>query len=363
MFYSAAWIYQHKPHESLYHLELQARTEQQLYGIPEARLAHRFLPYNHFPYELILFLPLVKLMPGTAAWIWRVENGALLLLSLWIFSRLVPSRNSFGRLCLVGLAFFPVPYCLLAGQDTFVTLLLMMASVALLTSRHEGWAGAVLGLGVFKFQLLVPIIGVLFLCRRFRLASGFCLSAAAVVGLNFAMIGTQGMRDLVLLWIHGEAGAIEVINPKTMPNLRGFLASLPGLDSRLIFALTLAVSVGLLWLATRQATRTPEPVEVFAIAVCFVILVSFHTNLYDMALLLLPALVLLAKRQAVEGTALRRWTLVLAFCSPLYVAALFWFRVPLLAVIAALLWIALAVTGRQPAPSSSDGLPRAVVAD
>ena len=261
-----------------------------------------------------------------------------------MFGRAIQLQRGFLDMLIVSLAFFPVPYCLLTGQDTFVTLLLFASALLFLKNDRCFWAGAALGLGVFKFQLILPIIGIFFLRRFWRLISGFACSTALVFALSTAMIGVNGMRALFRLWVQGENGTIPCINPHTMTNLRGLLASQGGLSSRSLSLWTVGISAVLLIVIT-YATRTNQALKYFASTVlCFVILVSFHTNLYDLAILVFPCLALLNARPAsTAGRIAQGATVFLLFCSPLYVVALLHFRLPLLTLLVILLWLTLAI--------------------
>jgi hypothetical protein len=62
-FYTGARIYLQDP-SRVYDLTLQRATEQQLIGRDD-------IPFNHPPYELLLWLPLARLSFHAAFWVWR----------------------------------------------------------------------------------------------------------------------------------------------------------------------------------------------------------------------------------------------------------------------------------------------------
>jgi len=354
MFYTAAKVYEQQPHNRLYDLSLQLRTQQRLYGIPYDQSSKRFLPYNHLPYELVLFLPLTVLPPPQAAWVWRIENVLLLAFTICIFAEIYLSQRSGKEMFLIALAFFPVPYCLLTGQDTFVTLALFAVSLWMVKTERYVLAGAMLGLCLFKFQLILPIMGILVLRRSWRLITGFTAAGIGVLLVSTIMIGRDGMLSLLRLWLKGETGAIACISPLTMPNVRGLLSSLPGLSPIMVTSATLAASVFLLFLATYYTRAAPTFTHFFSVALCFVILVSFHTNLYDLAILILPAFVLLDMDRATRPSWIGTTTYLLLFCPPLYVAAISTSHIPFLAFLVGLLWTALSL---EPAATTEIALP------
>lgn len=173
LFYTAKQIYLHHSPERLYDLDLQRQIEQQTYNIPTDKLTERFLPYNHLPYETFLWVPLDRLSPRQAFWAWRLVSFALLTASILVLRKMLATERSLGWLLLIALAFFPVTYCLLAGQDTFVTLAVLVFAFGLLKDKRDFLAGFVLALGLFKFQLVLPIVGIFFLRGAWRMVAGF----------------------------------------------------------------------------------------------------------------------------------------------------------------------------------------------
>jgi hypothetical protein len=235
-----------------------------------------------------------------------------------------------------------------------VTLALFAVSLWLLKTKRNVLAGAALGLCLFKFQLVLPIIGILFLRHSWRIIVGFVASAALTVGISTLMVGRYGMLSLLRLWLGGETGAIVCISPLTMPNIRGLLTSVPGLTPPVVTIATIIISFLLLFVAAHQAKTTPTDTHVFPIAVCFVVLVSFHTNLYDLALLILPILVLLdTYAQSTPRPWVLRISIFLLFCTPLYLIVFVAHRVCLMAILVGLLWRALSVGLRKHATAAS----------
>lgn len=358
LFWTAKEIYLHHSPDRMFDLSLQRSIEKQAYDIPDDKLAERFLPYNHLPYEVFLWLPLDQLTPSHAFWVWRLFNIALLVGTIWTMRDTMLGEQSIARLFLVALAFFPVPYCLLAGQDTFITLALVAASAWLLQRQREFLAGAALGAAIFKFQLILPIVGILFLLRHWRLVLGFISSSVVWLGISTAMVTPKGMMGLFNLWTVGEKGAISCINPRTMPNIRGAAIAILSMGPTAAFALTLLVSIALLILATYQLRKQPCAAEIFAVGLCFALLVGFHTNLYDLALLLFPTLWLLQKQTSGSSRVLKAIALLLLFVSPIYFVTLLDYRLPYLFVVPAILWLALEIDSTpkpQPLPSTTFG--------
>jgi hypothetical protein len=164
-FYTGARIYLQDP-SRVYDLTLQRATEQQLIGRDD-------IPFNHPPYELLLWLPLARLGFHAAFWVWRFVSLVLLAVASKLLATALCPRLGAPAIFLRALAFFPVPYCLWMGQDSVVLLAILAACAWFLARRMEWMAGAVLGLGLFKPQLILPIAAVYLLLRRWRMLRGF----------------------------------------------------------------------------------------------------------------------------------------------------------------------------------------------
>ena len=344
--YTGAYIYLHHPRQMLYDVHLQMETEKHLFNIPDAQLAKRFLPWNHLPYELLLYLPLAALPYGVAFFTWNVISVALLAFTAWLLADLLPIKYDGKTIFFIALAFFPVTDCFLSGQDTMVTLALFAICLWCLRNKRDALAGVALGLCLFKFQLVLPIIGVMLLRRAWRLIAGFLSCGVALTIISTIMVGYAGMKGFVHMLLTGESGAIACIDPVTMPNIRGLLTVVTGLTPQAVFIATLVSSTLLLLLTVHQAKTFPKPYDVLAICMCFVALVSFHTNVYDLSILLLPIVLLLGAENRPKQF---RWIvmppIVLLFCSPL--VALRAVRPGLLAAAVGWLWLGLTYTIKQ----------------
>src|ERR1035438_3062807 len=114
-FYTAATVYRHNPGRALYDLRLQLRAEQEICAA-DARALKCSLAFNHLPYELVLWLPMLALPYRVALWVWRLESVCLLAVAAWLFAKTLSSEYTGKEIFLIALAFFPVPWCLLWGD-------------------------------------------------------------------------------------------------------------------------------------------------------------------------------------------------------------------------------------------------------
>jgi len=330
-FYTGARIYLQHP-SRVYDLTLQRATEQQLVGRDD-------IPFNHPPYELLLWLPLARLSFHAAFWVWRFASLLLLVFAARLLATALCPRLGAPAIFLRALAFFPVPYCLWMGQDSVLLLAILAACAWLLARRMEWMAGAALGLALFKPQLILPIAAVYLLLRRWRMLRGFLYSGFAVLAVSILMVGYTGMRQMLTILLKGQTAAHMAIHPSMMPNLRGLLALFLAGHSQLEGILVGAMSVGLLLGARATMQRQQPPARAFAGLVCFAILVSFHLNLHDLALLLVPILLVMQDRMwsGDNGWQVMAPVIVL-FCTPAYLVALGALKVAVFALFVGWLW-------------------------
>ena len=105
---------------------------------------------------------------------WDLVNvGALFGVGLLLRRSVMLLPDSAVGICHWILAFFPVFDCFLQGQDSILLLLLCVLGFNALKKEADVLAGCWLALGAFKFQFIVPIVLLLVIWKRRRVAIGF----------------------------------------------------------------------------------------------------------------------------------------------------------------------------------------------
>jgi hypothetical protein len=293
-FYSGASILRQGLRRQLYDEATQYRVQLQFAAGVSTRQGP--LPYIHPPFEALLFIPFTWVSYPTAYMLWDVLNLVFLLL---LFYLLRPAVPWFRQVPAVGwllgcLAFFPVFFALLQGQDILLLVLLFGVTYVLLRRNIDLVAGCCLGLGVFRFHLVLPLVLILLYQKRSRVMAGF-LATATLLGLvSVAIIGWQGVLSYPSHVWHLEQAMErrQTIVPIRMASVRGLLDNLLVLHtSRLVSDVAIgAVSCTLLIFAARK-WKMGSRIEFdlgFALCVIVTVLVSYHTLAYDLSLLLLP---------------------------------------------------------------------------
>jgi hypothetical protein len=295
IFYSSGSILTQGLGRQLYDEPTQYRVQQQFAAGVSIRQGP--LPYNHPPFEALAFVPFSFLSYPVAYCLCTLFYLMCLVFILRVLLPSLPGLVSVPVVaCLfIWVAFFPIFFALLQGQDVLLLVLLFSAVYVLLRKNSDIAAGCCLALGLFRFHLTVPLLLILLWQQRSKAILGF-LSTAAVLGLiSIAIVGWQGALSYPgqVLQMERAMELHQTIFPLRMANIRGLLASLLPIPSRLTSNLVVGVfSLGLLLFAIRKCKwKTASQIEFdlsFSLCVIVTVLVSYHTLPYDLSLLLLP---------------------------------------------------------------------------
>lgn len=320
IYYSAGTMVRSGMADGLYDERVEFQVQRQF--APEVSTRHGALPFNHPPFEALLFVPLASLPYLHAFLAWDAVSVVLLGLALMLLRRRSPvlQTRPLWIWMVAALAFFPVFICLLQGQDMLLFLFLLAAAYASLKRRSDLWAGAWLGLGIFRPHLLLPLAIILLFSRRRRAVIGTACSALAMALVSIAVRGWRGFLDYPgYVWRLEKIMGRGSIVPDNMPNLRGFFAIFLRDGHPLALALTASGSILLLILTVRifRLAENAGHLELgFSAAVLVAVLIGYHTFIYDLGLLFLPILLL-----AGDEPRRMRWSLAVPiaalFCTPL----------------------------------------------
>jgi hypothetical protein len=288
--------------------------------------------YIHPPFEAALYLAVAWLPLRYAYLLWSLLNLVFLAAGTCRLVKELLLPWDWLVCFAVSLTFVPVLLCLLQGQDSLLLLLLVVLAFTALR-RGRGFAGGCwLGLGLFKFHLVLPVVLVMVLNQsksaRSALAKGFSLVALALAVLSAAISGWSVFRVYPRFLTHLQAEPFAGIVPQAMANFRGLVyfffhggppAALAGL---------LILSAAALTMTLLEWKKAGEFDLAFANTVLFALLVSYHLNPHDLSLLLLPITLLLrhvlTRTPRVSGPA--AWItfglLAILFLPPLHLWAL-----------------------------------------
>jgi hypothetical protein len=271
----------------LYDYDKQQSLEEALVPV-EGRFP---LPINHPAFEELLFVPLSLLTYRVAYWVFVAFNGALLVLCVSLLRhRLTVLSDRWKWLpTLLILAFPPISRALLQGQDSIIMLALLAGALWALDDGKEFVAGLLVGIGIFKFQIVIPIALLFLMWRRWRFSAGLAFYSAAAGLVSLLLVGLSGARDYahmllsMSLRLTSEADVRRyATDPRAMINLRGLLSAIFNgiLPHGYVQFLIAACSVVVLLMAARQRPSLP-------LAIAAASLVSYHLIAHDASILVI----------------------------------------------------------------------------
>lgn len=357
IFYTAGKCILQGRGRQLYDLETQFAIQREFAS--EVKHRENPLPFNHPPFEALLFAPLARLPYVAAYLVWAAFNISLILGFCKVLRPWLPSLHGFllALPLLAMFAFFPLIMALLQGQDSILLVFLYGLAFSALAKGRGFVAGLCLALALFKFQLVLPFVVVLLVRRQWRAVAGFGIASCVLLLVSAAVVGWTGVMAYPGFVLSlSRSGAQAGIYPRDMPNLRGLVAGSLHLAGPPATLLIIVLSIALLALAAYWWHGQPgdQFVLSFSLCVTITIIISYHLLVHDLSLLILTILLLAELLFAGEivGRARRILvaSLVILFLTPLYAVLQFLFREMNLMVFAVAMFaagIAMALTSKK----------------
>jgi hypothetical protein len=273
------------------------------------------VPYLHPAYEAILFVPL-SFLPYRAAYVaWAGVNFAILCLIFLLLRPFLSDLSAIGPKWMAPallLGFMPIAFSILEGQDSLFLLLILILVYRRILS-NELQAGLLLSLGMFRFQVLFPIIALFLVWRSLKFVAGWVAGSALVLGISAAITGV-GAQIQYMRVLRAMGNVSFWLLLRRMPNLRALFTAY-GLG---IVPLAL-ISLGIFLVAAVIGIRQNAQ-QRLCLAICVSALVTYYLFLHDLSILALP--VFLALNQSV---ARRNWLRAAMTTVVLSAFAVFWF--------------------------------------
>ena len=268
------------------------------------------MPFIHPAYEALFFVPFSFLSFHGAYFVFLCINLLLLTLCLRLLHRRLEGLAQIWKPlpAAVLYTFLPVAAALLQEQDSILLLALLALAATMLDDGRDVSAGLLVGLGIFRLQLTLPIAALFLLWRRWRFLGGFVLSSALAVAISLWLTGVSQtrlyLRSLASMSVGGTSQLEQTryYQPIThMGNLRALIFGLTSewLSPAWVQALTVSLSVVAV-LSLLGFARHAKGSKGLEVAITASILVSYHLFIHDMSILVLPVAVAL-------GQSVDRW--------------------------------------------------------
>jgi Glycosyltransferase family 87 len=296
IFYMAGRIVSSGAGAHLYDGQLQFEVQRQF--APRVYVRQGPLPFNHPPFEALVFVPFAVLSYSGAYFTWGGINlfilGAVIALMRTWLPRLAEEYPWY--LWILGcLGFFPIFIALIQGQDVIFLLLFYALAFNALRDNREFTSGCWLAVGLFKPQLVLPTVFVFLLQKRKRAGLGFACVASLLALVSVAVVGWKAfLKYPAYVWSLELSLGRAAIAPSVMPNVRGLVYDVLR-EPRGTFVLVIVLALSLLLLifaaADWRGPDVPNSLSLrFSLVLIATILASYHAYAYDLTLLILPIL-------------------------------------------------------------------------
>ena len=306
--YAAGYMVRTGHASELYNYESQLHFQNQVVSHGDVPL-----PFIRPAYQALLFVPFSWLRYRTAYLVFLAVNVALLGLC---FRLLRPSMNRLAEVywwlpAAMFLGYLPVAAALMQGQDSILLLALVLLAGVSLGRGRELTAGVLVGLGLFKPQLVLPIALLFFIWRRWRFAAGFAISATLTGSLSIWLVGLAQTRTYARSLV--TMGASLAPRPdllrypipvEAMANLRGLIFGLVGghFSAFWIQTATIVLSgLALGWVAASGFKKRGGR-DALLLAITTSSVVSYYLLIHDLTILLFPIAVTLNRFVGAEAS-------------------------------------------------------------
>jgi hypothetical protein len=279
-----AGIYSHELRELGYFFDLDVIT----YSVP-------YLPFFVLPFYFLSRIDLPY-----SFWIWNILNFLILFAYLVFFlQRIKPGKDTAINglfLLVVGLISFPVFKNFHSGNVNVFLLVCAGEFIRHAVNKKPFLSGMWLGGLLLKPPLLILIIPIFLITRKWKVLKGFFVSFGIILFASIILAGFSGMTSLINLWIGYPGDTFSNTAPEYMINWRmvGFI-----LDNQLnmsigwaIIGLGIIFTLFALTFHKKHIMHFGTPTWVIAMLAVFsaTIAISWHSHFYT-AMVLIPFLI------------------------------------------------------------------------
>lgn len=297
-FYAAGTLLERYAPERLYDFELQDQLYHEV--LPALEEGAR-LPYVHPPFVALALRPLARLPYVWSFALWLLLSAGLYLAGVLLMLRPLHVVFAADRTTalLLALSFEPfIMECWLGGQLSSFGLFCVALAWYWQQARRPTAAGLALGFCLYKPTLLVLLVPMLVVARRWRMLAGFAITALTLAGISVLALGWQGCLDYARLlfgFARTTAGG-GVLRTWKYVDLNSFLHLLLGDHGGLSRVLLLALAgppLGLLAAAWWRLDRGCDAYRnlVWASTLSWTLVANLYVGVYD-TLLVVPAALL-----------------------------------------------------------------------
>jgi alpha-1,2-mannosyltransferase len=319
-FYGIGQIVNEYPSVRIYDYSLQQKTFNGINPAPEG-----FYGPSPYPPFVALFFSLFARLPFNWAYVfWAVTSLALYIAGIGATLRGVFPREPLKHSLIFCLAleFCPfILYTLVNGQLATIAVASVGLAIFQENQSKPFRSGLALALLAYKPTLLVLIIPMLLLTRRFKAFSGFAAGTAVLGALATAFFGIQiwpaYARFLTLFGhvagLNGNSG----LNLSKYIDCSSFSYLVPGgrsgIGLGILISVTVTVAASLAILLWRSATSgRPAQTIAWAATLTWTLLLNVYVPIYDSILVVIAIVLTLGALKELKGSAAMGWFILLS---------------------------------------------------
>jgi len=287
-FYTAGTLVADGHIDSLYDPAAQADLQRDLLGTETG-----FLAFAYAPHVALVYAPLALVGYRLAYVLHTALMVAALVAALWQMRPMVGIvERWFSLTVAAAIGFYPMFMAIGGGQNTAISLLLLVWLWRSLRDGHDARAGLAVALLAFRPQYAIPMLGLLFLGRHVRAVGWAIAGISATWVIDALLLGPTWLTD----WLRSVGPFVSKdadVNGHNAVSVVGFLQALMGSGSGIAIGLGMLGSVavaGLLARAWRNPTTDLD--HLMAITATGLVLLSPHTMFYDAGLIVITLAVL-----------------------------------------------------------------------
>jgi hypothetical protein len=297
-FYIAGKIFNAESPARIYDAELH----QQLYQaeFPDAP-PDSHLPYVNAPFFILPFTLLSRLPYSWAYLCWVVLSVALFVAGftlVWKTLDGIPADAWFVSL-LLGISFMPfLVECLAGGQTSAIGFFCLAVAISSERRRRQIVSGLALSLCAYKPTLLLLILPMLVITRRYATLLGFVAGCGLLALISWLAVGWQGCAGFIntlLYFTKASTSAASGLRSWKYVDVNSFFRLLLGHHSNLRWILTAAsflfglpFLLRIWWQGDLQ--RRDEQNLVWALTICGTLVLNLYVGIYDSTLVVLSVL-------------------------------------------------------------------------
>lgn len=299
-FYIAGRIFNTHPPDRVY----DAGLHHDLYHeqFPDAP-PDSHLPYVNAPFFILPFTVLARLPYSWAYFLWLALSVVLYVAGfvlIWRTLNGIP-RDAWLIALLLSLSFMPfLVECLAGGQTSAVGFFCLALAIIAERRGHHILSGLALSLCAYKPTLLVLILPMLVITRRYLTILGFVAGCGLLALISFLIVGWQGLIGYIntlLYFTNASTSAASSLRSWKYVDINSFfrllLGDYPYLRWTLtgaLFVIVLPLLIRLWWKADRK--RSNDQILVWALTITWTLVLNIYLGIYDTTLTVLSVLLM-----------------------------------------------------------------------